>query len=170
MTGLGCRRVRIAVTMTLPCLLVAGCGDEDVTDAEPQASTGPDPLTRLFRDDATPLLRTDFSDDAAWKRVVQAVTAPANFGEAADPDEGGSEEHTPNTAAVDDRAYAGATVQSLVDASHGSLSDTSSSRTTAPCVRQRLAASSPSSTSISAWRQRMPRSLASCTVAISDAT
>jgi hypothetical protein len=38
-------------------------------------------LTAMFREGVTPLVRTDFSDDAAWNRVVSAVTQPTDFGD-----------------------------------------------------------------------------------------
>ena len=116
-------RVKISVALAFLCLTLGGCGDEPLPDAESRTSSSAsaDPFAQLFRDDATPLVRTDFSDDAAWERVVQAVTAPDDFGDVADPEDGGSENrsYAPNVKAVDDPAFDGATVQSLVDAGHG---------------------------------------------------
>jgi hypothetical protein len=108
--------VRISVALVVFALMVAGCGDETSpgADSRPSAapSTGADPLARLFRDGATPLVRTDFSDDSAWAQVVRAVTAPVDFGAEA----GGSYE--PHVEPLDDRAYDGATAQALADDSH----------------------------------------------------
>lgn len=104
----------MSVALVLLSVLVAGCGSKAVPESGPGPSTGSDPLTQLFRDGVTPLLRTDFSDDAAWERVAQAVTAAADLGADADPDDpddGGL--YPPNIKAISDRAYEGATGQSL---------------------------------------------------------
>ncbi|MFJ9314787.1 SRPBCC domain-containing protein [Pimelobacter simplex] len=74
----------------------------------------PDGLRALFDDEGpTPLIRTDFSDDAAWRAVVEAVTAPARFDD-------GDEGYVPGIVVVDDPAYAGLGPQHLVDALSGS--------------------------------------------------
>ena len=38
------------------------------------------PLLAVFRDGTTPMVRTDFTDDAAWSQVVAAVTASVDLG------------------------------------------------------------------------------------------
>ena len=71
-------------------------------------------------DETTILLRTDFSDDAAWDRVKQLVTAPADFGIEPDdeaPDDDGL--YTPNIQALDDAGFDVATSESLTLASDG---------------------------------------------------
>src|SRR5690349_12677469 len=50
--------------------------------------------------DQTPLIRTDFSDDDAWDRVVAAVRAPAAFD---------GETYTPPIVPVSDRTFDGLT-------------------------------------------------------------
>ncbi|MFW6774927.1 DUF6924 domain-containing protein [Nocardioides sp. CPCC 205120] len=61
----------------------------------------------LFENRATPLVRTDFSDDAAWNRVVAAVTAEVDLGSGT----GESWPLVPNVWAVDDRSYEGVTAE-----------------------------------------------------------
>jgi hypothetical protein len=55
-------------------------------------------------DELTPLVRTDFTDDAAWERVVAAVLAPSDL-DGAEPDGDWVMPVVP----VDDPAFAGAT-------------------------------------------------------------
>lgn len=107
--------VRIAVALVLFALLAGGCGERGVPESEPQPPTSSvsNPLAQLFSEGATPLLRTDFSDDAAWERVVQTVTAPVDFGDEA----GGLYE--PYIEPFTDRGYEGATGPSLADDLHG---------------------------------------------------
>ncbi|MGI9252821.1 MAG: DUF6924 domain-containing protein [Thermomicrobiales bacterium] len=52
----------------------------------------------------TPLIRTDFSDDAAWSALLLAITAPS-------PSDG----FQANIDAIDDRAFADATPQAITD-------------------------------------------------------
>ena len=81
-----------------------------------------DLLTELLDNDATPLVRTDFSDDVAWERVAHAVMAPADFGVGIDPDVPGDDGlYAPNIGAVADREFEGATGQSLADAASGEV-------------------------------------------------
>ena len=68
-------------------------------------------------DETTTLLRTDFSDDVAWERVVEVVTAADDFGTRLDPDDDGM--YTPNIQPVSDRTFEGATGVSLSHASNG---------------------------------------------------
>jgi hypothetical protein len=56
----------------------------------------------------TPLLRTDFSDDAAWTTVVSEVTKPADFG-------GGDDDYEPAVTPFADRFFEGATGASLAE-------------------------------------------------------
>lgn len=74
-----------------------------------------DLLARHLDDETTPLLRTDFSDDAAWDRVVAAVTAEVDFG-SDDPD-GADETYVPNIRPIAEREFEGATGASLAAAS-----------------------------------------------------
>jgi len=81
-----------------------------------------DLLTRLVGNGAIPLVRTDFSDDAAWGRVAQAVTAPADFGIGIDPEVPGDDGlYRPNVGVVDDREFEGATGRALAEAASGEL-------------------------------------------------
>ena len=74
----------------------------------------------VLGDEYTTLIRTDFSDDPAWERVVQAVTAPADFGTSEDPgDQHDDGMYTPNIQTVADRSFDGATAESLAEASNG---------------------------------------------------
>jgi hypothetical protein len=56
-------------------------------------------LAATFENAGTPLIRTDFSSDTAWRRVVAAVTAPSNFNGSTD---GGYE---PNVTVFDEPAF-----------------------------------------------------------------
>lgn len=82
------------------------------TDAE-----GRDPAERLaeaFEGDGTPLIRTDFSDDDAWSRVVAEATQATDF------DGSPYGPYEPHVIVVDDRRLEGATGESLAEmvASH----------------------------------------------------
>lgn len=68
-------------------------------------------LLELLDNGITPLVRTDFSDEAGWHRIVAAVTAPVDFG---DEDDYGA--YTPNIEPIDDSAFAGLTSGALVTA------------------------------------------------------
>ena len=63
-------------------------------------------LDVLDFDGPMPLLRTNFTDDAAWRRVVTAVTAEVHG-----PDFGGT--YTPNIQPIENQAFEGATGESL---------------------------------------------------------
>ena len=67
----------------------------------------PSALGEHFANDATPLLRTDFSDDAAWRAVVAAVMLPVEF------DGSPYGAYEPQVIAVDDRDLQGATAETL---------------------------------------------------------
>lgn len=62
-------------------------------------------LGAMLRSDATPLVRTDFTDDTAWSQVVSAVTALVDFED--DLNESGG--YAPNITPVHDRAFEPAT-------------------------------------------------------------
>ena len=66
-------------------------------------------LAELFADGVTPLLRTDFTDDDAWERVVAAVAAPAHFGYDVGDDDLDDDGYTPNVRPISEPAYAGLT-------------------------------------------------------------
>lgn len=66
-------------------------------------------LTRFaatFRDEGTPLVRTDFTNDAAWRTILVEVTKPVDF---EDPDntDPGDDGYVPFVVAVDDPAFDG---------------------------------------------------------------
>lgn len=66
-----------------------------------------DELAEAFANDATPLIRTDFSDEAAWSAVVREVTRPTEFvGSPYGP-------YEPHVSVFDDPGFAGATGESL---------------------------------------------------------
>lgn len=69
-------------------------------------------LAKLFKDGITPLIRTDFSDDAAWERLAAAVSAAVDFGYV-DEDAPDDEGYTPNVEAISDPAYTGVTGDDL---------------------------------------------------------
>jgi hypothetical protein len=77
-------------------------------DEATTAPAGPNfaSLLAMFRDGTTPLVRTDFTDDAAWSRVVAAVTASVDFGG----------EYIPNVRAVSEREFEGLDAQTLGEA------------------------------------------------------
>ena len=77
-------------------------------------------LASLFEGGVTPLIRTDFSDDAAWERLVALVRIPVDFG-GDDPD---FEGYTPNVEPLPDAAYAGVTGESLGTAWSSRTDDT----------------------------------------------
>lgn len=73
-----------------------------------------------------PVVRTDFTDDAAWAALADTVTAPARL-------DGVDESYVPATVPVDDAAHDGTTAQDLFAAyddvpSHVVLADTRTMR------------------------------------------
>lgn len=74
-----------------------------------------DELRPHFEDEATVLLRTDFSDDNAWELVLAAATAAADFGppDVPDDDDDGDNTYSPHIVAIADRHFEGATGESL---------------------------------------------------------
>ena len=64
-------------------------------------------LTRLVEglDDTTPLVRTDFSDDVAWRQVLERLARPSSV-----------EDYEPNVAPVEDRAFTSTTGEALAEA------------------------------------------------------
>jgi hypothetical protein len=83
---------------------------DDGDGARPTTWSGDSPLEGIaetFRSDGTPLLRTDFSDDRSWLRVVAEVSSPREFeGSPYGP-------YEPQVLAFDDRLFDGATGESL---------------------------------------------------------
>jgi len=71
-------------------------------------------LSGHFKNSTTPMLRTDFSDDAAWERVIAEVTKEVDFGydEANDIDG----RYAANVTPIADRAFEGARGASLAEA------------------------------------------------------
>ena len=61
-----------------------------------------------FESDGTPLIRTDFTNDTAWRAVADAVSKPVDFDDPDNP-EPGDGAYSPNITAVDDRAFEGVT-------------------------------------------------------------
>jgi hypothetical protein len=68
-----------------------------------------DSLVALFEDSVTPLVRTDFTDDAAWERIVSALTRPVDFGDG-DVDDGG---YVPNIKPISEPAFEGLDPEAL---------------------------------------------------------
>lgn len=66
----------------------------------------------LLDGDATPLIRTDFSNDAAWARIITAISRPVDLN---DPHAitHGEADYSPLVAPVDDRRLAGITGAAL---------------------------------------------------------
>ncbi|WP_395695573.1 DUF6924 domain-containing protein [Nocardioides sp.] len=72
-------------------------------------------LAEVMADEGTPLIRTDFADDHAWQRVIEAVSKPVDFD---DPDnlEPGDDAYALYVVAIDDRTFEGVTGSSLGEA------------------------------------------------------
>src|SRR6187397_1211207 len=64
-------------------------------------------LTRLVEglEDTTPVVRTDFSDDVAWRQVLERLATPSSV-----------EDYEPNVAPVEDRAFTSTTGEALAEA------------------------------------------------------
>lgn len=78
---------------------------EDVASSDDES-----PLSQLAETlsaSGTPLIRTDFSDDSAWSRVIAAVTKPTEF------DGSPYGPYEPNVQAFDDPRFAGVTAETL---------------------------------------------------------
>ena len=69
-------------------------------------------LVQMFRDGVTPLVRTDFSDDAQWSQVVLALTSPAASEDQDDELDG----YIPNITPVDSSAFEGLNAAALAEA------------------------------------------------------
>lgn len=61
----------------------------------------PAQITAAFGDGGTPLVRTDFSSDSAWAKVVQQINRPDEYG------------YVPHIVLVDDPEFAGVTGAAL---------------------------------------------------------
>jgi hypothetical protein len=74
-------------------------------------------LAETFDGSGTPLIRTDFTDDEAWDRVVDRVRQPTEF------DGSPYGPYEPHVTVHDDRAFEGATGDTLAEAcaAHGEL-------------------------------------------------
>ena len=70
-------------------------------------------LEDLFDDDVTPLLRTEFGDDAAWERVVAALMSPPDLG---------ADDDVPNVEPISDPSFSGVTGEALASALTGDSS------------------------------------------------
>ena len=80
-------------------------------------------IIETFASDSTPLIRTDFTDDAAWRAVVTQVSAPVDFDEP-DEDDLGDEGYAPNLTAIDDPGFesvTGALLGEAFSAADGAL-------------------------------------------------
>jgi hypothetical protein len=64
-----------------------GPGTMTIGRPSPAATDGPDQLAAVLDQGGTPLVRSDRSDDEAWRRVVDAVTQPLDVGAGEDDDE-----------------------------------------------------------------------------------
>ncbi|MGA8248509.1 MAG: hypothetical protein WB797_16505 [Nocardioides sp.] len=71
----------------------------------------PTRIRDVLGSDSTPLIRTDFSDDAAWQTVVSEVSKPVDL----DPENAASGEngYAPDLTLIDDRAFEGVTGAAL---------------------------------------------------------
>ena len=69
-------------------------------------------ITEALKSDGTPLVRSDFTSDTAWRTVVTEVSEPVDFDDPdnRDPGDGGYE---PHITVVDDRRYEGVTGAAL---------------------------------------------------------
>lgn len=69
---------------------------------------------------STPLVRTDFSDDAAWSTIVDAVTRPAFFDDRDDldplPVDPAHPPYQPDITPISDQSFDGAILEDLIQA------------------------------------------------------
>lgn len=72
-------------------------------------------IQEAFESDITPLVRTDFSDDNAWRTIVARVSAPVDFNNP-DNDDPGEDGYAPNITVVDDAAFDGVSGAALGEA------------------------------------------------------
>jgi hypothetical protein len=79
-----------------------------------QPSGEPTDLAGAFAAGVTPLIRTDFGDDAAWQQVVAQVTRPVDFEDPDNPDPG-EDGYVPYIAPIEDRGLAGVTGADLAE-------------------------------------------------------
>jgi hypothetical protein len=79
-------------------------GGSGAQPPQPEPVAPPSTVAEAFGQDATPLIRTDFHDEAAWKKVVELVSTT--------PDEVGN---TAEVAPIADRHYEGIDPAALAD-------------------------------------------------------
>lgn len=72
----------------------------------------PDAIAAAFATEGTPLIRTDFTDDDAWRAILAAVAKPVDLDNPDDPDPRG-DGYAPWIVPVDDRSFDGATADQL---------------------------------------------------------
>jgi hypothetical protein len=85
-----------------------GDGAAAAAQPNPDPSSAPTDLAGAMDGEATPLVRTDFSDDAAWQQVVALVTAPVDFNDPDNPDPG-EDGYAPYIVTLEDRSLEGVT-------------------------------------------------------------
>lgn len=76
------------------------------------------PCITAFEDSATPLIRTDFTNDSAWSTIVDKVNEPVDFEdpENTDPDDEG---YTPYVVVIEEAAFEGVDGAALAGALTG---------------------------------------------------
>jgi len=86
---------------------------DDGSDYSPPV-VGPASLSEAFESEATPLIRTDFSDDAAWQSIVEEVSKPVDFDHPDNPDPG-EDAYVPYIVPIDNAKYEGVSGAALAD-------------------------------------------------------
>src|SRR5690349_3409519 len=99
--GGGASHATTTARSTVPVATTSAAPEPSATAETPSGATLSLPALKA---DQTPLIRTDFSDDDAWDRVVAAVRAPAAFD---------GETYTPPIVPVSDRTFDGLTAPAL---------------------------------------------------------
>lgn len=107
------RRPRLAAALlgaALAMPLLSACGDEPGAigpRVQDSPAMGADRFADVFEDGATPLVRTDFSDDAAWARIVTELTKETSF------DDSGEDGYAAHLDPIDDPAFEGVSAAAL---------------------------------------------------------
>jgi hypothetical protein len=97
-----------------PVTAVDSTNSGDAQRQPDPAVAHPSTLAEAFAMEATPLIRTDFIDDAAWQELVDQASKPVDFDHPDNPDPG-EDGYVPYIAPVEDRRYEAMSGPALAD-------------------------------------------------------
>jgi hypothetical protein len=72
-------------------------------------------IIEAFESDSTPLIRTDFTNESAWRAILTDISRPVDFEDPDNPDPG-DDGYSPIVTAIDDAAFDGVSSATLGEA------------------------------------------------------